>query len=381
MSINLFEYALKIFLFIGVILYVPFHGTDKEAAVEWGYQVQDLFFRYGVIFIYCVAQMQKPIRELKIKSLPILIMYIVLASLINGFGVIQRSSILNIFMWFLLYKCVFEHLNFSKIKSYALWFGAVLMLNAAFCALQYNGQDFIFQSSSQAIPGLMDTVVGFLRVKVHLGVLAAILFPIVLIYAPIFSILVLPLLYFGVSSAAVIATVASSLSLSFMLLKRKWAVLISLTVLAAGICFVIFYDMPGGQFGERLKVWKGATSYVMHGNPIMGEGIGSFKALNFATVQKSGELINWSWVHNEFVQGFFEIGIIGMAIVFCFLGERQKEFEMCGKDKIMQVFYCSCISILIISIFHFPFHLSRFSHLIAFFFAGLHARREDMKYA
>lgn len=381
MTINFLEYALKIFLFIGVILYVPFSGTDPDKAIEFGYMVQDLFFRYGTIFLFCIAQTQTPIRTLKINSIPLLIMYLITSSLFIGFSLVSRASILNVFIWFVLYKTIYENFDFEKIKSYAVWFGFLLMINAAFCALQYNGHDFLFQSTSTIKPGLMDTVIGLLRVKVHLGVLAAILLPFVLVYAPIFSILTLLLFYFGVSSAAVFSAVISSISLAFMFLKKQTAFLIAGIIIVLGIIFVCFYDMPGGQFGERFKIWEGAASFVSHKNPILGIGIGSFKTINFATMQSNGEPIRWDWAHNEFIQGFFEMGIIGMAFVFSFLRARQKDFEDCYKDKILKVLYCSCFSILIISIFHFPFHLSRFSHLIAFFFATFHARLTELKNA
>lgn len=382
MAINLFEYALKAFLVIGVIFYVPISSSVGNVnAVEFGYFSQELFFRYGIMVLFCLAQMRQPVRTLKMNSIPLLVIFVIIASLFQGFTNTARHSILNMFCWFVLYKTIYEHFYFARLKSFSWWLGWLLFLNLAVCALQYNGHDLLYTHVDGSIPGLMDRIMGLMKLKVHLGILAAILFPLVVYFVPVFSICVIPLFYFGVSSVAVMSAVISSLIMAWLFLKKRLAALITILVLLSGVAFVVLYDMPGGQFGERFKVWGATASVTLKTNPVIGSGIGAFKNLNIVTKQKNGEFIPWSWAHNEFIQAFYEIGILGLAIVVGFLVKRYQEFETFYYDSVLKVLFCVCLSIVIISIFHFPFHLARFAHLIAFFFAIYHARVEDLRHA
>lgn len=380
MICNLFHLFLSVFLVIGAIFYVPVTSSSVDP-VGFGYLVQELFFRYGTMGLFALSMVLKPKRRLNEHSLWLFFSYVLISSLFNGFTNFERHSILNIFFWLMLYKVIFENFDFNQIKFIAWALGLLLFANLAMCAIQFNGIPFLFTNASNAVPGVLDTCMGFMKVKAFLGILCAILFPILIVYAPVFSICIIPLMFFGVSSASMLALLISS---SFMALKffGKTTALVAIgAVLAASVAFVVFYDFPGGQFGERFKTWLGVSELAMKMNPITGSGIGSFKQLNFALMQDNGEPIVWTWVHNEFIQSFYEIGAIGVGLILYYLHRIKFYADWFGKDKMLTVFSACVIAVLVISLFHFPFHLARFSHLLAFLFAIYHARGEDLKNA
>jgi O-antigen ligase len=228
------------------------------------------------------------------------------------------------------------------------------------------------------IPEQIDNMtVGFMRLKVHLGVLSAILGPVIVFMAPAFALALLPLLWYGQSSVAVMALALAFGVWAFLNLPRKWFIALSAVLLGLGLCYVIFYDMPGGQFTERFKVWHGTISVALKTNPWIGNGIGSFSKFNFQTLQTGHENLSWSWCHNEFVQAFFEFGLIGLGIIGYFFTSQAKRFTRHMRDPTLQILAISCLSILCVSFFHFPFHLARFAHLCIFFFALYMARLDD----
>lgn len=379
---NIFEkawgYTLTAFLVIGTIFYLPIKGPVTDP-VAYGYWSQEMFFRYGTIVLLMLSQLFTPLRRLDCKWLSLFVVYLVISSLIIGFSATQRHSLLNVFIWFLLYKTIYENFRFDQIKKYAFWLGVILFINFFMCALQYNGIDILFTSVSEHKPGLLDTVIGFMKIKAFLGLIATLLLPIVVCYAPIFSLCIIPLLFFGVSSAAIVAVIINSAIMSATMLPKRISLAVAAFMLVCGVLFIGLYDAPKGQFGERLKTWQGTTSLALKGNPIIGKGIGSFKEVNFATMQSNGEPIVWRWVHNEFIQAFYEIGIIGLVFILGFLAKLQRYFST--KDRLLLVLYCSFVSVVVISFFHFPFHLARFSHLLAFFIAIYHARGVEVKHA
>jgi O-antigen ligase len=228
------------------------------------------------------------------------------------------------------------------------------------------------------IPEAIDNMtVGFMRLKVHLGVLAAILGPVIVFLAPAFALALLPLLWYAQSSVAVMALVLAFGVWAFLNMPRKWFVVLGILFIVAGISYVVFYDMPGGQFTERFKMWHGTISVALKTNPWIGNGIGSFSRFNFQTPQLGHDNIQWIWCHNEFVQSFFEFGVIGLGIIGYFLSSQAKRFKKYSKDTAIQICAISCISILCVSCFHFPWHMARFSHLCIFFFALYMARLDD----
>jgi len=56
-----FEYALKIFIVVSTLFYLPAPpNMPGPQQVEFGYLIQELFFRYGIVVLFCLGSMLKP---------------------------------------------------------------------------------------------------------------------------------------------------------------------------------------------------------------------------------------------------------------------------------------------------------------------------------
>jgi hypothetical protein len=385
---NVFDYALKAFLFIGTIFFVPvLAGTNPEEAAAFGYMVQELFFRYGVVTLFALSLSVPRVRALVFQSLPLFLITTVITAILFGFHVQMRSGILNIGMGLLFYKIVYESVDLTKLKTFAWWFGWLLFFNLVWCVLQWNGKDMLWvhvdegRLLGQNAVGLLDKIVGFMRLKVHLGVLAALLTPLVVAYAPAFLLCIIPLVIFSQSSTAAFAVVVTCIVMGVYRMKNVMLAILSFALLAFGVWFICFFDMAagiGGGFYERISVWSSVVGMTFKQCSVIGAVVGRFGALGFTTLQQSGVPILWKWVHNEFIQAFYEFGAVGMACLIAYIVAIHKKAQEFMKDKAVLVLYASFITIIILSLTHFPWHLGRFVPVMIFLLATLHAKIDTL---
>jgi O-antigen ligase len=138
--------------------------------------------------------------------------------------------------------------------------------------------------------------------------------------------------------------------------------------------------MPGGQFGERFKVWFLAFSTTLKQSPFFGLGIGSWALAGVRTAQSSvPEPLGWIWVHNEYLQAFFEMGAFGIIILFHFIRDRFREARKCFYSYEYQAIFCGFLGVLLVSILHFPFHIARLAIPALFIMAICQAWYEERK--
>jgi len=254
---------------------------------------------------------------------------------------------------------IFEYLDVSEIKKFSFWFFWILFANLALILFQFCGYDPIFVNVIDGTKGHGDPV-GFMGIAPHLGSFAAILSPLLMMVHPLLCLMALPLIFFSHNSTAVLAIVIGLLFLlKFEVRKSIWISLIILICsLAAG--YIIFYDMPGGEFQRRFVIWYQGLSYTLKTSPFFGVGLGSFGRMAPITIDGESRLM-WTWAHNEYLQFFFESGIFGLTILFSFIFRLFNKFKASFQDRSVRMLFASFLAILIISICHFPFHLGRFS--------------------
>ena len=274
---------------------------------------------------------------------------------------------------------VAEYCDLNNLKSYAIWIFWILFANFVMCQLQTLQMDPLY---SHIRPDLMphDDEIGLMRLKATLGVFAAVTSPILFIASPWLCLISLPLLFYAESSAAVLAF---ALSLSFILyFRNKWLFyVLGAAMLIGGITYIIIYDMPGGQFGERFRVWGMAFSQVIKMSPFFGHGIGLFARWAPQTSQGGGnpDALTWIWAHNEYLQVLFELGIIGVvSIVMCIKGVV-KDFMKNFEDRELQCLFACFLALLVVSFFHFPFHIARMAGISLFLIALLQAKSTSLE--
>lgn len=352
---------------------------------EFGYQVQELFCRYGIMFVVLASMFLKPLRYWSCKSLPIFGLYMIFITVFIGFDLEARRVLLNVFLMVLFYKTVVEHITVKKIKTYLIWFFWIAVANLILCFYQQFNIDPIFGHIQKDVLSLSmsarwEWVVGFMKLRANLGVLAAILGPALFLVHPVLVVILIPLLVYGNSSAAVGAFVVTILFLLWYRLKKWIFALMCLGMLAGGSFYIVKYDMPGGQFAARLPIWHQTYSKTLKISPYLGFGAGSY--MKWAPQQKQETVPDkkiWIWAHNEYIQLFYEAGVAGLVIILIFLGYRCKDFSKHSKDRELQVLFSGILAVMMVSFFHFPFHVGKFAALCTFVFALFHAKIMELE--
>lgn len=356
---KVFNFLVGVYLFFGCIFYIPVpKSVPLHTALEWGYVTQELFFRYGALFLILVGCSLTHLRSVKPYLLLSLFACFFVFALMNGLSINERRHLLNLGIAIVLIKTIAENSDESIYKVVGVSFLLVVLVNLAFCVFQYFGIDGLHSYSPNLGPA--DRVVGLMKIKVHLGVLSAIAAPFIFHLNPLLLVVVLPCLFFGKSSAAVAGLLMAFCMILFTRLKRSKAVLILSALFLVGVSYILFFDMPEGQFDSRFDVWAQTFFATLKTNPITGVGLGEFVNWQPLTSQETTtDKLAWLWAHNEYLQLFFEGGLVACFILFTYLKGLFDDFFVFIKSRTVQTVFASILVILAVSFFHFPFHIAR----------------------
>lgn len=379
-SINLqkiFDNLLAFFVVVGTLFFIPYAQGSPLDAISFGYLSQELFFRYGAFLVFGVSLFLKPLRNSDLKWLGIFLVYSFLSIFLYGYDNRIAQSVLNILSGVLFVKTVADHADYKNLKVYCYWFLGLIVLNLATCLQQYFKHDPLFQIP--AALGRLDSMSGFMRHKVHLGALASLLSPFLFYISPILLVLSIPMICVSNSSTAVVAFILSIGLLAFFRITKRTFILLSVLLLLAGAFYVYKYDLPGGSFGERFKVWDFTYSQGLKRHAFLGSGAGSFIKLRVATNQPTAdEALLWEWAHNEYVQAFYEFGVYGLAVIFFYIKSCVCGFLKNYQDRKLQILFSSFLVVLAVSFFHFPFHIARLAIPCLFVMGMFHGRLKDL---
>lgn len=374
---QVFDYCLKIFLVLGTLFYLAPQQPIVEVfkRLEWGYMVNELFFRGGVMLLFGLSLMIEPKRRLVSKELACFLAYMFLFSMFIQYGINSRRIILNVFFGLAFYKTVYEYLDISKVKTHVFWLFWLLVANLVLCLFQLAKTDLIFVSANQELMPHAQPV-GFMRLESTLGVLAAIIAPLLSVFNPFLGIVALPLLFFSRASTAVLAFAVYTAFYIYRRVNKLWFSLGAVIAFGAVAAYVLKIDMPGLDLSifadQRFSIWLRSADFFLKTNPLFGMGAGTFAQWMPTTNQlTSADKLSWIWTHNEYLQGFFEFGIFGMVPVFLFLKARVLEFKFVN-SKSLDPYFGSFLSVLIVSFFHFPFHLGSMAGLCVYVMALFH---------
>lgn len=348
-----------------------------EEQINWGYMTQELFFRYGALFLFGFSLFLKPLRSSNLNNFGIFFLLAFVNVLFRDFDVQARRSLLNLGVAVVFLKTIADYMDSNDLKAVGYWFLGIILLNLFLSAQQYFKADPIFITN----PGLgpKDSMVGFMRMKVHLGALVSILSPFLFLVSPALLIVAVPLLCVANSSAAIACFVLGTGVLLFLKMKRSHFLALAVCLLALGGFYIYKFDMPGGDFTERFKIWNFVYGYAFKTSPFIGNGVGSYLKLGVSSTQENGHPQIWTWAHNEYIQAFYEFGFAGVFLIVGYLLKCLYKFREFFKDRNLQVLFASMLSIAGISFLHFPFHLGRLSIPCLFVMGLFQARIKDLE--
>lgn len=373
-----YEHALGVFLFILTVfwLVVP-SGTNPTEGVEILNNSQEFLFRFGALFFILSSQFLTK-RNTVITWLIVFGLYAILNTLLVGFSLEARRALLNISIGILFIKSIADTVDLGGFKIICKYLLALVLANLILCCFQFFSLDPLY--SMAFTQAYIPEPTGFLRLNAHLGTMTAICSPFLFFLNPYLVLLCLPLLFFSKSSVAVVSFLIGIGYLVFRKYGKKVFFIVSSVILLLGASFVIFYDMPSGNFQYRIDIWGRTIAEVLKKAPIFGFGLGQFAVFSPKTMQANGEPLVWIQCHNEVIQTWFEIGIVGVLIIFAYLRDITKKslkFKHYSLFQMKDVCYASVMIVFMNSLINFPFHLARLAGISCLAIALLAATQED----
>jgi len=157
-------------------------------------------------------------------------------------------------------------------------------------------------------------------------------------------------------------------------IPKKTVAIVTIFSLIISGSIALYKMKPDSAFG-RLLIWK-VTIDLIQEKPLFGHGINQFKTkynlaqaeyftLNDGTERERLVAGNVEHAHNEYLQIWMELGLVGLILFFFLMGsilfplnrKKSEESEIDFKYVISISAKASIISILVISFFSFPFHV------------------------
>lgn len=357
----MFDISFFVFLFGCMVFFLP---------GQLSYGPQEAFFQYGTMALFALSLFVPAKRKVSNLGLALIFAYAILHTVLFSYTETSRYALLNVFFGVVLLKITAERISFNMKLFGGLLLGFCAW-NLALIALQQANIDPIYSSVHPENMTQVD-VVGFLGSRFCLGILGALALPFVYSYKKWCALCLLPLLYYSKSSSCVIAFFVSFMVVVWFWHKSIFWPLLIASLIAA--CFYVFrIDMPSGEFGKRLSVWTAGIN-ILKNKMWFGYGLGVWKELHFVGIQGNGQPEEWAWAHNEYMQLWFEQGVIGMGLLFFYFKNLFKYFYL---DNDGVIILSAFVGLLIVSFFHFPFHLGKFAGLCVFVLALIEANRAE----
>ena len=308
----------------------------------------------------------------------------------------------------IVYGCIIYQVSYQIIDSktisqafkVVLW---LVFLNIIWLILQNTGNELLFVEVSTQKLGNMNNV-AMMGLKAMMGMFFALSIPIMAFFNPMIALLFFIPIWLSESSISIIAGVASLGFFIFLRLSRRWKTVVAILSMIA--IFYTFQDSKANMMADRFDIWKITLRDAMQ-KPISGWGLDAFRNINlkektfnyFKNVPtnksghgiyiqetkqfllpddckgSSGPIDPWDHPHNEYVSLFFEYGVLGVIIFLLLSRDMMRRFNR--SDDALVCLAGFFISLLIISVAQFPFHLARIGVFIPVFLGAYYRITDD----
>ena len=94
---------------------------------------------------------------------------------------------------------------------------------------------------------------------------------------------------------------------------------------------------------ERIDIWKDLVVQSANWRSLIGQGMGKFASLG--VIDKTGTY--WDNPHNEYLQVYFELGLIGLLLLLGYFIDLFRRFLRFKTPQTILLF--SCITVLLIN--------------------------------
>ena len=344
-----------------------------------------------------------------------------------------RSTVIpNVFFAAVLYHFIVRYGKITKAHLWAIY--GVLILSVLWIPLQIWNIDPVWEMKNQAVQRIFNEYSGWFALPAFMGNYAAVVLPFAFILNPFLIGFAVIALFFSKSTFSVLAAFAGVLF--FLWFKKRLYFWIALLLLGSSSLFYILkYDLPEGQFGRRLNAWNLVLKESFK-HQFFGHGIGAYgdtyKFIEFRPALHNGMVVNnqqllnfisdetrkggeteladniakvsadnlnegtasnikaalqskgmdyeeWMPAHNEFLQVFFDLGVVGVLILGAYIFDIFKRFRLYATNELSLCLMASFIAILIVSFAHFPFQIARLAapFIVILAFLDMSLRKHD----
>ena len=364
----MFDIALGAFLFLSPIIFLFGNNAriNGTIAALGFYQFKTLslenniiqlqFFQYGIVILFIIALMQKPIRYFQDK-------YLAYFLGLCGLSVFIYPKTLTAFILIFL-GCLFYYLivGYAKnIKKLLYIIAGVSILNTFFAILQFFNI-YLFYNPPENM-----TICGMMFSPSHLGTYQALALPICYMINPYLAIIPLIGLLLAKSITPILAGIVGIIYLLFPKKKRIFINLAPMGLIASLGIFIILlignFKTIFCKFAMRFELWVNVLKEIIK-RSLTGFGLGTFPELSSKIYSYQG---HWKWIYNEYLSIAFYIGILGLFPVIIFLKNKFNGIGV-GLERAIAT---SCLIIAIICLGQPAMHFPRLAGTIIPLFAFL----------
>jgi len=277
-------------------------------------------------------------------------------------------SLYIIVLFAVFYQVLCDHINHRNSVHLLNAICVLTLLQITWMVLEYCGVWWLFTPKNKLMTPFTNLTycVGFLANPNHSGAFLALALPAFFRKRWVW---LLPIVLIGLvmarSSGAMVAGIIGTMVFVWFIAPKKRWLFVSL-VLFAGAGLIWKYDLQSIlSINTRLHAWKSVymvTYWVGHWKWLWGWGMGQFP-VSFAPIyqvfiMKNPEAVRWSIAHNEFIQLWFEAGLIGLGLVLGYLGHQAIKFLRAQKTLIMLIAFSGVIIAVVNANVNFLFHIS-----------------------
>lgn len=265
---SIFEFCLKIFLFLSPIFYFG----DLQGSFA-----QSLFFIFGSFGLFCFTLILKPRRQLRNIWIFLFLFWSFLTIFLHGVEIdkisrlawpifaISSDGFLYILAGFLLFKIAFCHVR--KPERFLIPILLVCIFNLILAILQTNGIDIVYT--------YRNSICGRMGISSQLGSYSAMTLPIVSFINPFLAVIPLTCLFLAKSFTPIFACFFGFLYF-FKIRKLQYDnIIILLLIISIGIYSICNWNGIAARFLARLPTWKQLSKAILQ-KPVIGWGWKSY---------------------------------------------------------------------------------------------------------
>jgi O-antigen ligase len=238
-----------------------------------------------------------------------------------------------------------------------------------YCVLQHFQLDEFFKG----LGGNQDELVGTIGNTAHLAGYLALVSPLFFNKRGILPLILLWIVLLLAGSASGLIT-AIAVLITYLFLKRRflWGWIVSSLVSIGGIGLLLTKSNFLNSSG-RLEIWK-ASFEIFRQKAITGFGLGSFSLNNFKI---EGISSIWRHAHNEYFQVAFELGLIGLILLFRIIFNAIKDAWLIRNNDNGIILFTMLIGFIVLSLLTFTMHLWQISVLGMFIYSAIYVIKNN----